>query len=156
MRYRPPLRGRSLLGLLLAAGACADATGPALPLDVSLTASAATASADRPVTLTVTATNRGARPVEVLADPCPEAYRVTAASGAVVAPGPTLCAAMATIRVLQPGERLALAYSWAGTTRPSVTGYAVPLPAGTYQLRGFVVARGREVTSEAVPILVQP
>jgi hypothetical protein len=63
---------------------------------------------------------------------------------------------MATIRVLRPGERLELAYSWAGTTRQSVTGPIVPLPAGAYELRGVVLAGGREITSEAVPILIEP
>jgi hypothetical protein len=144
------------LELLVMLSACTDTTEPSRWLNVSLTASSAVVHADEPVTITVTAVNHGARPVEVIATGCPEVYRVSDASGAVVAPGPTVCALIASTRVLNSGERLDFSYSWAGTTRERINGPTVQLRAGTYQLRGVVATRAGEVTSEAVPIQVQP
>lgn len=137
-------------------GACADATGPAHRLEVSITTSSATVNVEQPITITVAALNQGRESVRVGANSCPEAYRVETTSGELVAPGPTICALAALTKSLRPGEQLEFSYTWGGTTRERVGGPAVQLPAASYELHGVVFADGEEVTSSPIGIEVQP
>jgi hypothetical protein len=149
------LHRQVMIGMLLL-GACAEPTGAKQRLGVSVTTSAPIVSVAHPITVTVTATNEGSRPVEVIANGCPEAYRVISTSGATVAPGPTFCALIGMDRRLQPGERIVFSYTWAGTTRPSPDRPLVALPAGAYRLQGVVQTYDGEVSSDPIEVRVQP
>jgi hypothetical protein len=140
--------------ILLSLAGCTEATEPVRQLEVSIAASSAVASAAHPTIITVSARNHGHTPVDVHANACPEAYRVSTVAGEVVGPGPAICAAAAMIRILGPGEHLEFIYSWAGTTREQVGEAPVQLPAAEYRLQAVVFGGGREIVSAAVPIEV--
>jgi hypothetical protein len=144
-----------IFGMLLLSG-CTGLTEATQQLEVTVTASRSSVAATRPIEITVTATNRNSQAAEVIANSCPEAYRVISADGVTVAPGAALCTAMALQRRLQPGESMVFSYTWSGTTRNAIDGPPVPLPAGSYRVQGFVETRDGEARSNLLDVQVQP
>lgn len=120
--------------------ACSDSTGPPHVLDVTIAVSAVTVSLSAPVTVMVTAINRGPDPVEVSFSTCPFRFSVIGGNGQNLGSPSFLCDLALRVRTLQTGDIIEFDHRWDGRMH-GPDGVEL-LPPGPYQLIGGV-RRGR-------------
>lgn len=154
-------RAFAMLALSLASlTGCDVFTSPAEAMpDVSLALSAPTAAPDRPVTLTVTATNRTSRVIELAAFACEPGFQVVRPDDEIVGPPGVICAAVVLPPVrLTPGQSITRTTSWAGLGAAAGSPLAgALLPAGEYRLRGhfLVISDERARYARSAPVGVR-
>jgi hypothetical protein len=128
--------------------------GDGQPSDVvvRVAASQPTVGPAEAVRITVTVTNTDdERHVIEASSGCFTDFELLDASGNVVTTSLQVCPAMMARRELGPGESFSETHVWRRGLRGMPT-----VPAGTYQLRGMLLARTSTVTSNAVDVVVTP
>ena len=152
--WRPFAGGVAAILLAGCAGAPSQSDGG---VSVVLSVDRTTVTTSTPVQLTITTTNRGTTPAEIV-DPrsyaCPRPYGVVNAAGNAV-PLPTrVCAAIAfTPRLLQPGESVSVTDQWSGDQSDGAFG-AVPVAPGAYQLTARLAPQQQLLVSSPVTVSV--
>jgi hypothetical protein len=150
---------RSVCVVLVAAAlvGCTDTTESRQKLEVSIALSSAEVKPGESIEVTVTAVNRGTRPVVIAANPCPDPFVVTTASDEVVGPGPQVCALIAISQEIAPGDDFVFRAAWDGDAAGGQPGGSpVFLNPGEYRVRGQVLADYAMVESAPVPVRIAP
>ena len=153
---------RTLAATAALAAACTSQSGPPTAADVGDTqpsdvvvrvaASQPTVGPTETVRITVTVTNTDdARRVIEASSGCFTDFELLDGSGNVVTRSLQVCPAVMARRELAPGESFSETHVW----RRGMRGMPV-VPAGSYQLRGMLLARTNTVTSNAVDVVVTP
>lgn len=146
----------SLLAALLTG--CVDAPSQSDGgVSVVLRADRSTVTANTPVTLTITITNRGTSPTEIV-DPrsygCAAPFGVVSASGHPVLLPARVCSVIAfDPLVLLPGDSAIVTDQWSGDQSDGDLG-AVPVAPGDYQIATRLAPRPHHLMSSFVTVSV--
>ena len=152
-----PIRGVCVVLVAAALVGCTNTTEPRQKLEVSVALSSAEVHPGESIEVTVTAINRGTRPVIINGSSCPDAFVVTTVRGIVVGPGEKICALIAISKEIAPGDQIVFGAHWEGDAlRGQPGGSPVFLDAGEYRLRGQVLADFGVVESAPVSVRITP
>lgn len=133
--------------------ACSEPTASNRSVEVTLTVDRTVLRAGETASVAVAATNRGTRSVTINSGGCPAAFVVVEPDGAVAVPGPQICAAIASLHEIAPGETYVIRHTWRlDAAVPGETTSRL-LPSGSYVLRGRVL--GQNLRAESLPVEIR-
>jgi hypothetical protein len=120
-------------------------------LEVTVAADREQVSTGQTVHITVTVTNRssGAKALRFPSS-CQTGFEFLDATGKLVGAGVEMCAQSITSRTLEPGSSFTDSHEWGRRAFD-----APQLSAGTYQLRGVLLATGDSVRSSPTRLIVE-